>query len=337
MKNFFYKLKRHAIHCCNEYIPHCILAIIFITSIILYNFTNNDFIKLILVGANSSSICILMTITTTEYWQNRKKRLETYEIRKSILIRSNYILGLIIEFWSGMVEYLIKNYEGDNIFSKKYYDIVSEKIDMTKKAPGAWRNYIEFYDSKRSSIISIINLWIQTYGSHMDPQLLSILSRIELCNMIQYNANMEYLNHNNWVADFFQKNAPKTGHKFYIEWCALENDFKLFSELETKINELKYEFSNDMPTEFYSLSHPIFKEKKSPSILETYNYDPFYNLASKIDIKMVYDRIDEHDNQLKFFMQSKWISPYKTETQKFMEALLAESIKLKEDDGNKQK
>lgn len=336
MDKFFNNLKTNVIHFYNEYMHYVVLIAIFITSLIFYRLIGDDFFKFIIMSINSSSICILLTMTTTDYWQRRKKRRDTYEIRKSILIRSNYILGLIIELWSGMVEYLIDDYEEDNIFSKKYYDIVSEKIDMTKTAPGAWGSYLNFYDEKRSNIISMINLWIQAYGNHIDPQLLSILSRIELCNMIQYNANMEYLKHNNWVADTFQKNAPKTGHKFYITWDNLEKDFKLFDELKEKIHELKCEFSKDLSIEVYSFNKPIFNIKKSYAQIESYNYDPFYNLASKFDIKTICDRLGEHDDQLKFFMRKSGITPRKTGIQSFIDALFAESEKMQEDACDKQ-
>lgn len=301
-----------------------VLIVIAIISLLIYLSLNKELEKNISMAFFSSSICILITSLTVEWGYNRRKKRETYEIRKSILIRSNYILGLIIELWSGLVERSITKYDGDDIFTKKYFDLVDHNINMKCIAPGICGSIIYFYDLKRTKILYLINNWIQTYGSNIDPKLLSILSRIELCNMLQYDADRQSQKNYDWVNDIFSKNNQETGHKFYIPWEKLREDFNIFRELEETILDLKYEFKNDSDLNIisYSLNYPIFKEKFVQHSIIEYNYDQFYGLASKFDIKMLSSRIDELQKQLEFFMKEKGVMPQKSEAQSLMNALL---------------
>lgn len=269
----------------------------------------------------SSLTGILITAVCIDFTASRRRAKETYEIRKAILIRCNYILYLLIDLWSCLVESAIKKYNHENIFSYTIYKLVTERVDMACFGQGMLISLIDLYDQKRINIQRLINNWIQTYGSHIDPILLSFLTKIELSNMVHYSAHDQSVKQDtNWTQYIFSD--PPFEHtpvRFSLSWDKVECDFSLFRDFEGRIATLSQEFNDDI--HLYSLESPFFKTFPPHEDTRDYKYDPYYDIAKKYQINYMLQEFNRIKELISTLMESQGVSIPKTRAQSLFDAL----------------
>lgn len=293
---------------------------------LLYAGLKDEVGKNISLSFFSSLTGILITAVCIDFTANRRRARETYEIRKAILIRCNYVLYLLIDLWSSLVESAIKKYNNENIFSYPIYKSVTEKVDMRCCGQGMFASLIDLYDEKRINIQRLINNWIQTYGSHIDPVLLSFLAKIELSNMVHYSAYDQSVKQDtNWHQYIFSD--PPFAHtpvRFSLSWDKVEHDFSLFRDFEARIKTLSQEFmENDKKDaiQLYSLESPFFKTFPPCVDAREYNYDPYYDVAKKYHIDFIQQDLERIKKLISTLMKSQGVSIPKTRAQSLVDAL----------------
>lgn len=293
---------------------------------LLYAGLKDEVGKNISLSFFSSLTGILITAVCIDFTANRRRAKETYEIRKAILIRCNFILYHIIDLWSELVECTLKKYNNENIFTEKFYKLVNENVDMNCCGPETFMPIINLYDTKRINIISLINNWIKTYASYSDPILIAILSKIELCNMMHYNAYQESIDKSSeWPQYLFSDQPPAYSPlRFKLSWDKVKSDFSLFKDFEERLKKLNQEFiwqkAEDTP-HIYSLDKPIFKKFTSHLQTPPYSYNPYCDVAKRYDMQSDKQDLERIKELISALMKSQGVSIPKTRAQSLVDAL----------------
>lgn len=204
---------------------------------------------------------ILMSSIFLDFFINKSRNKETYMIRRIAFIRSANILCFAKSTWDSLVEASIQEYHCENIYSKKYHDLVVDNIKMLDRAPGYLCRNIDLFEYNAKKTIEISNSYMNTFGQYIQPNILSLIAKIQWCGIIQLGLNIKtFYNVYNSI-DMDTKNV------FPTCWESLENDFNLFKEFEKELLEASYEFPRireddkfDMP----SMGSPSFCYAKFP-------------------------------------------------------------------------
>lgn len=130
--------------------PVYVLLIIFsILFFCLYKESNEDIYQNIYLTFFSSFISILSTSFFIDFFSNWKEEKNKYEIKKDAFIRCSYLIYLINDLWSDLVEPCIDKNKYEDIFTESVYRLVVKKIDMRCCAPGTFVSQMESYIKKR--------------------------------------------------------------------------------------------------------------------------------------------------------------------------------------------
>lgn len=181
---------------------------------------------------------------------------------------------------------------------------------------------------KKNNIIFYINNCIKPYNNYIDPELLSIIFKIELCKFIQYNPLISI--NSRWWEDH-----PVT---LSINEEDIKKDFLLFKKLDEKIRDISILFSEDIERDdlvLYNLKEPIFKiNNKEYKENVMYDYHPYHGLANASHINMLHGELEEVKNMLISIMQKNGIPIPKNRSQNFLDALTNASAEEKKSNSN---